>query len=328
MSDLEQKLAALRKFAEGDGTVAIIVHPEPDPDALASALAMRALLRRDPDSTPIITLGGMTRPENRRMADLLNMRVTEVTTEELVNLERVVAVDFQPNFRDPNTAPRLAIVDHHPDEDAHAEFADIRDEYGAVATMMTEYLRLDDPRRIGKPLATALLYGIKTDTGTLERECIGADVEAYAFLQDRADLTLLRQLARPSYSSETARRYGAALANLVARDDLAVVYLGEIEESDGHVLAEIADFCLALDEITWAVATAIIEGKIIFTIRHLGGGDFGAGDLAAQLAEQGGSGGGHSTMARATLPADQWPKDAELIVDRLAQLIGRQTVKQ
>ena len=127
-----EKLAALREFAEGEGTVAILVHPEPDPDALASALAMRALLRRSPDSSPIITLGGMTRPENRRMAELLNMRVTEVTTDELVNLERVVAVDFQPNFRDPKTAPRLAIVDHHPNEDASAEFSDIREDYGSV----------------------------------------------------------------------------------------------------------------------------------------------------------------------------------------------------
>ena len=327
MTDAE-KLATLRQFAEGDRTVAILVHPEPDPDALASALAMRALLRRSPDSSPIITLGGMTRPENRRMAELLNMRVTEVTTDELVNLERVVAVDFQPNFRDPNTAPRLAIVDHHPNEDANAEFTDIREEYGSVSTIMTEYLRMDDERRIGKQLATALLYGIKTDTGTLERECIGADVQAYAFLQDHADLTLLRQLARPSYSAETARKYGEALAHLVTREDMGVVYLGELCESDGHVLAEIADFVLALDEITWAVAAAIIEDRFIATIRHLGGGDFGAGDLASELAEQGGSGGGHPTMARASLPVDAMPHDAKSILDRLSQLIGRQTVQK
>ena len=31
--------------------------------------------------------------------------------------------------------------------------------YGAAATILTEYLRVDDERRIDRRLATALLYG-------------------------------------------------------------------------------------------------------------------------------------------------------------------------
>jgi nanoRNase/pAp phosphatase (c-di-AMP/oligoRNAs hydrolase) len=310
-----RRLHELRRFA-GDGIVPILLHPDPDPDALASALALRALLRKKPDDTPIITPGDITRPENRRMSELLRMRVTEVTAEEIEKLERVIAVDFQPHFES-GTGPRLAIIDHHPiDRKCVAEFADIRPEYGATATMMTEYLRLDDERRIAEPLATALLYGIKTDTDSLGRGAIASDVTAYAFLQDHADLALLRKLERPSYSTETACRYGEALKHLVSQEALAVVYLGDVAADDAHVLADIADFCLALEEITWSVAAAIIDDKLVMTIRNLGGGSKGAGDLARKLAAQGGTGGGHETMARAMLELrEPWHRLAEMDAD-------------
>lgn len=299
--EMLRRLNDLRKFAEGEHDVPILVHADPDPDALASALALRALLRRDPMSTPIITLGGITRPENRRMAELLRMRVTRVTADEVRKLPRVIAVDFQPCFLAAGERPKLAIVDHHPaDPRLVAEFSDIRPRYGATATMMTEYLRVDDERRIGKPLATALLYGIRTDTDTLAKGCIPADVTAYAFLQAKADLPFLRRLERPSYSIETAREYGIALGHIAIDEDLAAVFLGAVREEDAHVLADISDFCLALQEITWAVAGALINGEIVMAIRHLGG-QASAGDLAKMLTHAGGTGGGHAVMARAVI---------------------------
>lgn len=302
-----RRLNALRSFATPERDVAILVHPEPDPDALASALAVRALLRRPPDKTPIITLGEITRPETRRMVERLRMRVTVVTPEELQNLEQVIAVDHLPRFNNPEQRPRLAVIDHHPPpQPVQAEFSDIRPHYGATATMMTEYLRLEDERRIGKTLATALLYGIKTDTESLGRGAIGADVQAYAFLQNHADLPLLRMLERPSFAIETARKYGSALAHVSAQDDVAVVFLGWIDDDDAHVMADLADFCLALEEITWAIAVAVMGGEVVFTIRYLGG-DESAGELARELVKDGGNGGGHATMARASVAlAGKW----------------------
>lgn len=327
MNEVQQRLDELRKFAQGDDDVPILLHPDPDPDALASALAVRALLRRDPDSTAVVTLGDITRPENRRMAEILHMRVTTVSEGELMNLARVIAVDFQPNFLTTEKGPRLAIIDHHPrGKRFDAEFVDIRPEYGATATMMTEYLRVEDHRRIAPQLATALLYGIKTDTDTLSRGCIAADVEAYAFLQERADLTLLRKLERPSYSIETARLYGCALGDIATDDDIAAVFLGEIAQDDAHVLADIADFCLALEEITWSVAGGVIGDQIVLTIRHLGG-SVGAGDLANALTEKQGTGGGHATMARAVLPINgeyrELSKDGTDGSKQLVALIAR-----
>ena len=296
---------SLREFSRGADYLPIMVHPDPDPDALATALAVRALLRRSADDTPIVTLGEMTRPENRRMAELLGMRVTVVTESELKKLDCLIAVDHQPTtFADVST-DCVAVIDHHPIETkVQYRYEDVRPSYGAASTIITEYIRADDEKRMDEPLATALLYGIKTDTDSLTRGVNPADVHAYAYLLTRADIPLLRRLERPSYKAETARAYGAALANMGLAEDLAVVFLGKLPDDDTHVLVDVADFCLALDEITWSVAAARIDDQIVFTIRHLGGLSAAAGDLARELAGQQGTGGGHATMARARVPAE------------------------
>ncbi|HUH13176.1 MAG TPA: DHH family phosphoesterase, partial [Longimicrobiales bacterium] len=195
-SELEELESARRarllaRFAEGAETLPILVQRDPDPDALASALAVRALLQRLPAEAPIISLGELTRPENRRMADLLAIAVSTVGEGELRACERVITVDVQPPPRTGAPGPRWAVIDHHPPEgDYDAEFLDIRPELGATATMLTEYLRAQDERRLGERLATALLYGIRTDTAMLTRGVTGADAAAYVFLQQRADAEL------------------------------------------------------------------------------------------------------------------------------------------
>jgi nanoRNase/pAp phosphatase (c-di-AMP/oligoRNAs hydrolase) len=292
----------LRQFIEKEASVPIVVHPDPDPDALASALAVRALLRRDPASLPIVTLGAMTRPENRRMAELLGMRVTVVTEAELKKFDHIIAVDHQPVWLDEASNTLAAVIDHHPiEKERPYHFSDLRPNYGATATVLTEYICADDERRVDEKLATALLYGIKTDTDSLMRGCSPADVKAYAYVLARADLPLLRRLERPSYKPESARAYGEALAHLGMEGDVAVTFLGKLPDEDTHILVDVADFCIALEEITWSAAAAVIGDQLEFTLRHLGG-NSSAGDLAKIVAGEEGSGGGHATMARARVP--------------------------
>jgi nanoRNase/pAp phosphatase (c-di-AMP/oligoRNAs hydrolase) len=296
----------LRQFAAGDGTVPILIHDDPDPDALSSALAVATLLGGSAERTPIVTLETMARPENRRMAELLNIRVTRVTAAELGRFERVITVDTQPRYLQTDGRPRFAVIDHHPPEPASysAEFLDIRPHYGATATMMTEYLRAVDERRVNRSLATALLYGIRTDTDSLTRGVTPADVEAYAFLQERADPQLVRRMERPSFAPETAHAFGRALAELECDNELCVALLGELPADQAHVLADLADFCLNVENVTWVVAAAVIDGELVLTLRHVGQ-DPGAGEVAHAIARRGGHGGGHATMARAVLPAEQ-----------------------
>ncbi len=331
----------LRAFAEGESAVPIFIHDDPDPDAVASAFGVRILLGRREDDAPIVTLGGATRPENRRMMQLLRLRVTEVTPEELYRFDRLVAVDSQPRGLDPARLGRLAILDHHPlDDGFQPEIADIRPRYAACATLVTEYLRAWDERRIRRDLATALLYGIKTDSDNLTRGVTPADVRAYAFLQQRAELDIIHRIERPMYSQALLHVFGRALAAVAVDNALAATFAGTIAEKDSHIIAELADFCLSLEGVCWAVAGAVVNEEVVLSIRHLAGhgveegkgkgkgkGDNGndngdgnedgqgnahghgesggAGELARRLAGERGQGGGHATMARAT-----WPRTA------------------
>jgi nanoRNase/pAp phosphatase (c-di-AMP/oligoRNAs hydrolase) len=304
--DALKRVRALREFAGGVEILPILVHPDPDPDALASAFAVRQLLRRAAPDTPIVTLDTITRPENRRMAELLDIQVTEITNDELLRFGHVITVDMQP--REFGGAPvKLAVIDHHPVELSYdAEYVDIRPRYGATATILTEYLRADDERRINERLAAALTYAIKTDTEALSRGVNAADVEAYTFLLERADAPLLRLIERPAYRDHTARAYGRALAGLKVQGDLAVAFLGKLSVDESHILADVADFCLAIEDATWAAAAAIVEGRLVITLRTLSD-QPSAGALARSLAGAQGTGGGHRYMARAVLRLDeQW----------------------
>jgi nanoRNase/pAp phosphatase (c-di-AMP/oligoRNAs hydrolase) len=336
----ERRSWCLRQFVEGCEVVPILVHPDPDPDALSSALAIRTLLRRDGRTAPIVTTLLMRRPENRRMAELLEMTVEEMTLEQLSGFDRLIVADMQPSQL-PAGGPTLAVLDHHPAESGYtAHYVDVRPEYGAVATMVTEYLRSVDDDLITAQLATALLYGIRTDTDSLTRGVSAADVNAYAFLQSRADAVLLRRIQRPSYPVGAARAFGDALHGLYCENGLAVVHAGALTHDESHILADLADFCMEIRNVTRAAASAVVDDHLVITLRDLGGGD-GVAGIARRLGERGGNGGGHATMARAVIPLAQVPEwrdgsevdvvrgmveeattDGESVVDGNAEVVG------
>src|SRR5216117_1392361 len=59
-------------FASAD-RVLIMMQDDPNPDAIASALALRTLLGRTKAVAPIATFGTITRPENRAMTRILDI---------------------------------------------------------------------------------------------------------------------------------------------------------------------------------------------------------------------------------------------------------------
>ncbi|MGH7444795.1 MAG: DHH family phosphoesterase [Longimicrobiales bacterium] len=300
--EAERRVFCLRAFASGEAVVPILVHPDPDPDAVSAAFAVRALLERTSENMPIVTLRAMTRPENRRMTDLLGVSIVEVTQDELLAFERLVVVDMQPAELCVEHGPRLAVIDHHPIETLlTAEIHDVRPHLGSTATMLTQYLRAHNAQRISASLATALLFGIKTDTDGLTRKVTAEDVEAYAFLQGLADLQMLKRFERPAYPRPAARAFGQALTTMCMDDDVAVAFAGELTPEASHILADLGDFCMGIDNVCWALAAGYVGDELTVSIRHVGH-EPGAGELARLLAGADGNGGGHATMARFSVP--------------------------
>src|SRR5438874_2683456 len=183
-------------FASAD-RVLIMMQDDPDPDAIASALALRALLGRTKAAAPIATFGTITRPENRAMLRILEIDVEQIKPRAIGEYERVAMVDCQPSFFEEGFGEVDLVIDHHPEETpARARLKDIRPAYGATSTILTEYLRAADVK-IRERLATALLYGIKADTLHLERGATRADMDAFAFLHGHANHNALLRIERP-----------------------------------------------------------------------------------------------------------------------------------
>ena len=63
---------------------------------MASGLALRNLLHRTKTTAIIGAFQGVTRPENLRMANLLDISVEPVTAESLTHFDRIATVDVQP----------------------------------------------------------------------------------------------------------------------------------------------------------------------------------------------------------------------------------------
>src|SRR5712691_6972500 len=152
-----------RYLADAD-RVLILLHNDPDPDAMASGLALRNILRRTNATAIIGAIQGVTRPENLRMANLLDIHVETITAESVKEYDRVAMVDVQPHYFGGLIDRVDLVIDHHPEQPGYSVvFKDIRADYGSTSTILTEHLRAVDVS-ISERAATAMLYAIKSDT--------------------------------------------------------------------------------------------------------------------------------------------------------------------
>jgi c-di-AMP phosphodiesterase-like protein len=175
-----------RYFADAD-RVLILLHNDPDPDAMASGLALRNVLRRTKTTAIIGAIHGVTRPENQRMVNLLDIHVEAVTPETLKEYDRLAMVDVQPHYFGGLIDRVDLVIDHHPEQPGYsAVFKDIRPDYGSTSTILTEHLRAVDVN-ISERTATAMLYAIKSDTLFFNRQTNRVDLEAFSFLYPLAD---------------------------------------------------------------------------------------------------------------------------------------------
>src|SRR5919109_5100610 len=88
LTEFSRSLTRLRvqqyqRFFSDAERVLIVLHNEPDPDALASGLALRNVLRRTRQTAIIAALEGVTRPENVRMVNLLDLHVETITPAQV-----------------------------------------------------------------------------------------------------------------------------------------------------------------------------------------------------------------------------------------------------
>lgn len=294
-----QRVQQLRAALEDCENLLVLIQHDPDPDAIASGLALRTLLGRNKNTAPIGSFGRVKRPENVTMVQLLGIDIEQVTAEKLQQYDGIALVDVQPPYFGEALTRVDAVVDHHPlVADYTAGYRDVREAFGSTATIFVQYLQAVEAK-ITQRLATALYYGLKTDTLSLERETTEADVEAFSYLYPLANHSLIRRMERPKLPLRDLDAFGYALRCRTIVGTTFFTHLGIVERED--VLPQFAEFCLQVEGMEWSLVSGIFGGNLIVSVRHTAQAR-SAGELVRTAFGAYGSAGGHRSMAKAVMP--------------------------
>lgn len=325
--NLMRRLSTLRRvdnllsMARGAEMPLILMYADPDPDAIGAAYGLATIWRTIGIEPLIRYTGDVQRYQNKLMLSYLKEPIERLRDHEREAADLVAVVDAQPGFW--KDAPPAAdiVIDHHPRrEDTVAAYVDVRDDYGSTATMLIEYLT-EAGIPIRRKLATALLYGLMTDTADLTRDAASPDVKAYDAVHELADQHFLSRLKKSVVPMNMLDHIGWGISHRVVVRDLMLVHFGEIDNPD--LLVQCADFMLLTRGINWVVCAGKVGGKLVVTFRGDGHRQ-DVGSRARTAFAKLGSAGGHRTMGRAEIELGGEHVDAtiDLLVENLFKRMG------
>jgi nanoRNase/pAp phosphatase (c-di-AMP/oligoRNAs hydrolase) len=293
------KVIQYQRYLSDAERLLILLHNDPDPDALASGLALRNVLHRTKTTAIIGAIQGVTRPENLRMVNLLDIHVEPVTAESVKEFDRLVMVDVQPHYFGGLIDRADLIIDHHPEQPGYTSvFKDIRPDYGSTSTILTEHLRAVDVN-ISERTATAMLYAIKSDTLFFNRQTNRVDIEAFSYLYPLADPTLIRKMEGAEITLERLDYVLKAHATGKMSGQVFCASLGDSPRED--FIPYVADFFLQLEDVKWTLIAGRVHDTVVISVRNLGYSK-NAGEFVRRYFAEIGSAGGHRAMAKAVIP--------------------------
>lgn len=308
MDTSRDRVEALLSVCRRRGRILILLQDNPDPDALACAAALRDIIHRRLGKRVVIGYGGLCgRAENRAMMSVLQIDARRLTSVQVNQFHILCLVDTQPRSGNNllvSSRPAQVVIDHHrvPKKNRtwQAEFSDIRPDYGATSTILYEYV-LASGIPITPRLATALFYGIESDTQDLGRESTSADIRAYRDLFLIADKRYLSKIRHAPVPLDYFQVLADSLARCVVAGKTVISFIPYCRNPD--VFAEVADRLMRLEDMRTAVCYGICENMIYLSARTSDARGNAAGRM--QRVVRGlGTGGGHRTMAGGQIPVE------------------------
>lgn len=302
---MKRKVKQLKKIFEKNDHAGIFIIP--DPDSMACALGMQALIKKWVCSSEVIHIIETHRHDNKAMIRLLNLDYKAFRHVNLGNYTKFIMLDGQPQYHELTRNMYFdVVIDHHPNMLEHrVPFTDIRPHYGATATILIDYL-VSCRIRITPRLATAFYYAIKTDTDLFRRISTPKDVTSISYLLPKLQIETVRLIE----SSEIPRRFLkyiiTGLQNICFHHNLAYVHMDEIERDE--ICTTLADFLLRIRGVHWSLVSAVIHKHLIIIMRswkerkHVG-------KIANRVFGSLGKAGGHQSAARADIPVRDLPEE-------------------
>ncbi len=296
-TSLIDKCRKLQELITPEDHLAVIINA--DPDSMASAMALKRFFWRKVKKTSIYRTNVVKRADNLAMIKLLKMDQKYIRKLDRSEVTKWAVVDSQPHHSEQLNKYRFdIIIDHHPLGPASTgQFVDIKEDYGATSTILTEYLRAvgikPSPR-----LATALFYGIKTDTDNFVRHSSPNDINAFRYLYQYVNINIIKKIESSEITKKSLNSFLKAMEKLTFVKDIAFIHMGKVDNPD--ILVIIADFFLKMAEATWAVVSGVHGQKLIIILRNAGF-RLDAGNMAKRLFGPYGFAGGHKSAARAEI---------------------------
>lgn len=267
----------LREALIDSEEVTVLMHPNPDPDAMGAAMGIAAIAD-SVGTDPVLQYPGQIRhQENRAFRTVLGLEMSRVESASELESEETVLVDHNTprGFTGSELVEPIAVIDHHPGNGTGTRFTDVRTGYGATSTIVAEYLQdlgamvgesEDDGEGIvvGSELATGLVYGIQSDTNHLTTGCSEAEFAASAFLFPGIDEDLLDRVANPQVSDDVLKTKAEAIIEKRVEGSFAVCDVGEIDNVDA--IPQAADELMHLEGVTAVVVFGENDGTL-----HLSG---------------------------------------------------------
>ncbi|MDZ7392037.1 MAG: DHH family phosphoesterase [candidate division KSB1 bacterium] len=319
-----EALEQLDALFAGQQTLLVVTHSNPDPDALASGMALSYVAERRYGVHATFAYEGFVwRAENRALVRELQLHLKKASTVWGREFDRVALVDAQPGAGNVNLPQSLAthlVIDHHArGRGLQAEVAFVDSEVGATATLLVELVQA-----AGLPfpsdLATGLTYAIRSETQDLGRETSLRDVRAYYAVLPLSSARKLARIVHP----KLPRSYFAILARTLARArtfrHLIVANIGEVPGPDA--VAEMADMLLRCSRVSWSLCTGRFGGNLVVSVRASSP-RAQADRLVKSLVLDRRNAGGHGTFAGGVIPLGSNPDKAEEIEERLCREFAR-----
>jgi nanoRNase/pAp phosphatase (c-di-AMP/oligoRNAs hydrolase) len=292
---------------KGKRKVLIIAHENPDPDSIAAAYGLKYLFRKAAGIPSVIAYSGIIgRAENRSMVKLLGIDLVPFSSVSARNFSMIAVVDCQPhtgNLKLPKGVFPNIIIDHHPvrKSSLNADYHDIPRDVGSTSTIITQYLRIlgIEPDR---KVATALYYGIKSDTRDLGRQSTDDDVRATIHLFPHVLQKKLARIEHPELPRQYFTELNAVLNSAAIYGDVVTARADLI--SWPEMIGEFADELIQMEGIRWCMCYGRHNGNLLFSIRSKRTNDM-AGVLAHKITTGMGKGGGHETFAAGKIDVAQ-----------------------
>jgi len=286
-------LAVLEPFEE----VVVLMHDNPDPDAIASGWAIKRLIEEKLLKTVRLLGGGaIVRAENRYMVKLLQPPLE--LTDELAIPPRTAIVLVDCGLQASNRlnvadgdCKIVAVIDHHESHEFTSKlpFRDLRPRVAASATIAATYLR-EQNLPPNANLATALMYALRSETRGNQTYYSSTDRAILPWLTRLADPQKLAQIEDAPLSRAYYSDLVLALQNTFMYDAVAFCLLPRAEGAE--IVGEVADLLIRCEEIHRVFCGAVVENDVVVSVRTDQEGGHATELVQATLAGLG-RGGGH-----------------------------------